>query len=129
MLIHANLGPDKSAVPIAFVAVGGMFDLLFGTKLNAPSAMLVGSIGWSKKAGDRIAKGEELGWFQVRSDISTIALLETTLITMACQYGGSTTICVFPSAAGVVFDEDMATNSEHKVETLVKVGMEIARVR
>ncbi|CAD6567328.1 MAG: hypothetical protein TREMPRED_003549 [Tremellales sp. Tagirdzhanova-0007] len=92
MLIHANFGPSKSAVPIAFVAVG---------------AMLVGSIGWSKKAGDRIAKGEELGWF---------------------QYGGSTTICVFPSAARIVFDEDMTTNSEHKVETLVKVGMEIARV-
>jgi hypothetical protein len=28
-------------------------------------AMLVGSIGWSKKPGDKIVKGEELGWFQV----------------------------------------------------------------
>lgn len=27
--------------------------------------MLVGAIGWSKKAGDKVAKGEELGWFQV----------------------------------------------------------------
>jgi phosphatidylserine decarboxylase len=27
--------------------------------------MLVGSIGWSKKPGDKILKGEELGWFQV----------------------------------------------------------------
>ncbi len=48
---------------------------------------------------------------------------------MACQYGGSTTICVFPSAAGVAFDQDMATSSEHSMETLVKVGMEIARVK
>ena len=27
--------------------------------------MLVGSIGWSRKVGDKVAKGEELGWFQV----------------------------------------------------------------
>ncbi|WVR04306.1 phosphatidylserine decarboxylase [Kwoniella sp. DSM 27419] len=93
MLIHANLGPGREDVPVAFVAVG---------------AMLVGSIGWSKKPGDTIAKGEELGWF---------------------QYGGSTTITVFPSGSGVVFDDDLLKNSEKKVETLVRVGMEIAKVR
>ena len=27
--------------------------------------MLVGSIGWSKCAGEKVAKGEDLGWFQV----------------------------------------------------------------
>ena len=71
MLIHANFGPSKSAVPIAFVAVGGTCDLTSTIQLNVLSAMLVGSIGWSKKAGDRIAKGEELGWFQVRNDVFT----------------------------------------------------------
>ena len=50
MLIHANLGPGREAVPVVHVAIG---------------AMLVGSIGWSKKPGDKVAKGEELGWFQV----------------------------------------------------------------
>lgn len=92
VLINANLGPGKEAVPVAFVAIG---------------AMLVGSIGWSKKPGDKVAKGEELGWF---------------------QYGGSTTIVVLPSAAGIEFDEDMRTNSEKSTETLVRVGMEIAKV-
>ncbi|WVQ83822.1 phosphatidylserine decarboxylase [Cryptococcus sp. DSM 104549] len=91
MIIHATFGRGKEDIPVAFVAVG---------------AMLVGSIGWSKKPGDKIAKGEELGWF---------------------QYGGSTTICVFPSAAGVQFDEDLRVNSEHQIETLVKVGMEIGK--
>ncbi|ORY25366.1 phosphatidylserine decarboxylase-domain-containing protein [Naematelia encephala] len=92
MIIHANFGPGRESIPMAFVAIG---------------AMLVGSIGWSKKTGDKIRKGEELGWF---------------------QYGGSTTICVFPSAAGLQFDEDIRSNSEQSMETLVKVGMEIAKV-
>jgi phosphatidylserine decarboxylase len=66
MLIHANLGPGKEAVPVAFVAVGGGssrpdHDL----RSTHVVAMLVGSIGWSKKPGDKLAKGEELGWFQV----------------------------------------------------------------
>ncbi|WWC59068.1 phosphatidylserine decarboxylase [Kwoniella dejecticola CBS 10117] len=93
MLIHANFGPGKESVPIAFVAIG---------------AMLVGSIGWSKKPGDKVSKGEELGWF---------------------QYGGSTTITVFPSKSGVVFDDDLIDNSEHGLETLVRVGMEIGKVK
>lgn len=92
MLLKAKFGPGRESVPIAFVAVG---------------AMLVGSIGWSKKAGDKVAKGEELGWF---------------------QYGGSTCITIFPSASGIQFDEDIRNNSEHKMETLVKVGMEIATI-
>ncbi|KAK4685590.1 phosphatidylserine decarboxylase, partial [Tremellales sp. Uapishka_1] len=92
MLIHANFGPGRESLPVAFVAVG---------------AMLVGSIGWSKKPGDKVAKGEELGWF---------------------QYGGSTTICVFPSKANVQFDGDILDNSAKSIETLVRVGMEIAKV-
>ncbi|WVF70191.1 phosphatidylserine decarboxylase [Kwoniella sp. CBS 6097] len=93
MLIHANLGPGRESVPIAFVAIG---------------AMLVGSIGWSKKPGDKIVKGEELGWF---------------------QYGGSTTITVFPSSSGLVFDDDLVNNSSKGMETLVRVGMEIGKIK
>ncbi|WVN88892.1 phosphatidylserine decarboxylase [Cryptococcus depauperatus CBS 7841] len=92
MLIHANLGHGREAVPIAFVAVG---------------AMLVGSIGWSKSPGDKVFKGEELGWF---------------------QYGGSTIITLFPSKAGLRFDPDLVETSRRKMETLVKVGMEIGCV-
>ena len=62
MLINANLGPDKPSIPVAFVAVGGGFTASASITILA---MLVGSIGWSKTAGDRVAKGEELGWFQV----------------------------------------------------------------
>lgn len=61
MLINANVGANRPAVPVALVAVG---------------AMLVGSIGWSKKPGDKVAKGEELGWFQVRS----VFLAELTIV-------------------------------------------------
>jgi len=72
MLIHANFGPGREAVPVAFVAIGGKF-IFFALNPSVTvvqclcSAMLVGSIGWSKKTGDKVAKGEELGWFQVSS--------------------------------------------------------------
>ena len=89
MLLQANIG--HKTVPMAFVAVG---------------AMLVGSIGWSKKPGDKVAKGEELGWF---------------------QYGGSTCIVVFPKNA-FQLDSDIVGNSEKTMETLVKVGMEVGKV-
>lgn len=91
MRITADLGDGKKQ-DVVFVAVG---------------AMLVGSIGWSKKTGDTVQKGEELGWF---------------------QYGGSTTICVFPEASGIQFDKDILANSEKSMETLVRVGMEIGSV-
>ncbi len=69
--------------------------------------MLVGSIGWSVKTGDRIVKGQELGWF---------------------QYGGSTTILVMPKTAGIKFDDDLVKNSESHLETIVKVGNRIASI-
>ncbi|THH09563.1 hypothetical protein EW145_g1929 [Phellinidium pouzarii] len=70
---------------VAFVAVG---------------ALLVGAIGWSKKEGDQVQLGEELGWF---------------------AYGGSTVIVAFP-AGMVQFDEDLRVNSDKALETFVKVG-------
>lgn len=65
MLIKANLGPGKESTPMAFVAVGGVFHPPSVRHLADGLAMLVGSIGWSKKPGDKVMKGEELGWFQV----------------------------------------------------------------
>lgn len=52
---------EESGQIVAFVAIG---------------ALLVGAIGWSKKVGDKVDKGEELGWF---------------------AYGGSTVVTVFPA--------------------------------
>lgn len=72
---------------IAFVAVG---------------ALLVGSIGWSKAKGEKVTRGEELGWF---------------------AYGGSTVITVFP-AQMIQFDEDLRTNSASALETYVKVSLD-----
>jgi phosphatidylserine decarboxylase len=72
-------------------------------------AMLVGSIGWSKKPGDTVTKGAEAGWF---------------------AYGGSTMIVVLPSRAvsGVKFDDDLIQTSEKGMETIVRVGNRIAVV-
>lgn len=92
MMIDADLGPGLGNTSTAFVAVG---------------AMLVGTIVWSKKPGDRIKKGEELGYF---------------------QYGGSTCICVFPGHC-VKFDPDLTKASNHGMETLVKVGEKIGTAK
>lgn len=95
MLVSANLGPGREQVPLAFVAIG---------------AMLVGSIGWSKKPGESVKKGEELGWF---------------------QYGGSTVILVSPSQdqTGLQFDADLVSNSEKSTETVVTMGTQIGTLQ
>jgi phosphatidylserine decarboxylase len=67
--------------------------------------MLVGSIGWSKKVGESVKKGEDLGFF---------------------QYGGSTCIVVFPEGK-VKMDEDLVKSSKEPLETLVKVGEHIGK--
>ncbi|KAF8495094.1 phosphatidylserine decarboxylase-domain-containing protein [Hysterangium stoloniferum] len=70
--------------PIAFVAIG---------------ALLVGSIHFTVKKGDKVKKGEELGYF---------------------AYGGSTVITVFPERM-IKFDGDLVEASKKPIETLMKV--------
>ena len=50
--------------------------------------------------GDRVRRGEELGWF---------------------AYSSSTVVVIFPPAM-IEFDEDLRANSEKTLETLVHVG-------
>lgn len=76
LIINATLFPTgqgeaAKVVPVAFVAIG---------------ALLVASINWSKKAGETVKKGDDLGWF---------------------AYGGSTVVCVFPQEAGIQWDDDL----------------------
>lgn len=84
-------GEKNGAVPMAVVAIG---------------ALLVGSIGWDKSPGERIEKGDGLGYF---------------------QYGGSTVVCVFP--AGVEWDADLLKSSENGLETLVRAGERIGKFK
>ncbi|KAJ7606171.1 phosphatidylserine decarboxylase-domain-containing protein [Mycena polygramma] len=92
---------EQTGKTVAFVAIG---------------ALLVGSIEWTKKQGDKIKRGEELGFF---------------------KYGGSTVVVAFPQGA-IEFDADLVANSEGKngdlhvkgpIETLVKVGNSIGRTK
>ncbi|GAA98930.1 hypothetical protein E5Q_05618 [Mixia osmundae IAM 14324] len=89
MVIETPCLDGASTFPVAFVAIG---------------AMLVGAICWSRKEGDQVKKGDELGWF---------------------QYGGSTVIAAFPSAS-IKFDDDLLINSHESVETEIKMGERIA---
>ncbi|KAJ6493576.1 phosphatidylserine decarboxylase-domain-containing protein [Mycena vitilis] len=92
---------EQTGKTVAFVAIG---------------ALLVGSIEWTKKQGDKIKRGEELGFF---------------------KYGGSTVVVAFPQGT-IEFDADLVANSEGKngdlhvkgpIETLVKVGNSIGRTK
>lgn len=69
----------------------------------AIGATMVGSITFTKNEGDYVRKGDEFGYF---------------------SFGGSTVICVFEKDA-IQIDEDLLSNSERSLETLVSVGMRL----
>ncbi|KAF9005969.1 phosphatidylserine decarboxylase-domain-containing protein [Cyathus striatus] len=75
--------------------------------LVAIGALLVGSIVWTggQEKGKDIKRGEELGYF---------------------AYGGSTVVAIFPQGV-IEFDQDLKTNSQKPIETLVKVGYSIGK--
>ncbi|KAL5703743.1 phosphatidylserine decarboxylase [Ranunculus cassubicifolius] len=81
--------------------------LLLSTKdfgkvaMVAIGATMVGSINLTKKEGDEVQKGEEMGYF---------------------QFGGSTVIAVFEKDV-IKFDDDLLANSKRSLETLVQIGM------
>lgn len=66
-------------------------------------AMMVGSTVITRKAGERVERMDELGYF---------------------QFGGSTVLVLFEPNR-IKFDGDLEQNSEGALETLVKVGMSI----
>lgn len=76
----------------------------FNYAIVSVGALLVGSIVMTNAEPEKeLNKGEEMGFF---------------------QYGGSTVIAVFPKDT-VQWDEDLKTNSEKSVETLVQMGERI----
>jgi len=76
----------------------------FGEILYIPvGAMMVGSIILTCKEGDKVKRGQELGYF---------------------KFGGSTILLVI-NKNKILFDVDLLKNSNDCIETLVKVGMSI----
>jgi len=66
-------------------------------------ATMVGSVVLTSKPNTNVIKGEEHGYF---------------------AFGGSTLLLLFKKGS-VSFDKDLLSNSQHQIETLVKVGMKI----
>lgn len=76
----------------------------FGTVLYIPvGATMVGSIILNCKEGDKVSRGDDMGFF---------------------KFGGSTIIMIVPQQK-VQFDTDLIKNSNEKIETLLKVGMSV----
>jgi phosphatidylserine decarboxylase len=71
----------------------------------AVGATQVGSIRWTVKTGDRVKKGQELGYF---------------------AYGGSTLVVLFERNK-ILFDADLRHRSKTASETLVKFGQSLGR--
>ncbi|KAE8366141.1 phosphatidylserine decarboxylase-domain-containing protein [Aspergillus caelatus] len=83
-------------VPIDSVAHGRVMVVCVG-------AMMVGSTVITRQAGEKVTRGEELGYF---------------------KFGGSTLLLLFEE--GVVnFDSDLVDNSKGPLETLIRVGMSV----
>jgi phosphatidylserine decarboxylase len=68
-------------------------------------AAAVGSIRFTRKVGDQLQKGDELGYF---------------------AYGGSTVMTLFKRGQ-ITFDADLAKRSLEGVETLVRTGTSLGR--
>ncbi|ETS81454.1 hypothetical protein PFICI_06456 [Pestalotiopsis fici W106-1] len=66
-------------------------------------AMMVGSTVITRKEGEEVRRGEELGYF---------------------KFGGSTIVLLFEEGK-MVFDDDLVDNSNSALETLISVGMSI----
>ncbi|CAG7962993.1 unnamed protein product [Penicillium olsonii] len=66
-------------------------------------AMMVGSTVITRKAGEKVSRAEELGYF---------------------KFGGSTLLVLFEEGK-VNFDTDLADNSKGPLETLIRVGMSV----
>lgn len=80
----------------------------FGTVMFiAVGAMMVGSTVMTVKDGEHVERGQELGYF---------------------QFGGSTCLVLFQKDT-MAFDEDLVTNSEQAIETLVRVGQSLGAVK
>ncbi|KAJ5153475.1 Phosphatidylserine decarboxylase proenzyme 3 [Penicillium canariense] len=83
-------------VPIDSVAHGRVMVICVG-------AMMVGSTVITRKAGEKVARAEELGYF---------------------KFGGSTLLVLFEEGM-VNFDSDLVDNSRGPLETLIRVGMSV----
>ncbi|KAL1297234.1 hypothetical protein AAFC00_004797 [Neodothiora populina] len=66
-------------------------------------AMMVGSTVITRRAGERVSRAEELGYF---------------------KFGGSTLLLLFEPGK-MVYDADLVDNSQGALETLIRVGMSI----
>ncbi|WFD31000.1 phosphatidylserine decarboxylase [Malassezia sp. CBS 17886] len=85
-----------------------LYSKLFGTVYAvAIGAMMVGSTVLAVEEGQAVQRGDELGYF---------------------KFGGSTIVLVVPEAR-VTVDDDLLSNSEACIETLIHVGMRIGRAK
>ncbi|KAJ5884806.1 hypothetical protein N7495_009316 [Penicillium taxi] len=83
-------------VPIDSVAHGRVMVICVG-------AMMVGSTVITRKAGEKVSRAEELGYF---------------------KFGGSTLLVLFEEGV-CKFDKDLVDNSKGPLETLIRVGMSV----
>lgn len=112
LLSVPSLKEGEAPIPIPIVSVG---------------AMLVGSIAFTKKQGDTVAKADDVGSRCLMLDLERRARRDEAESVYGCSqlgyfcYGGSTVIVLFPKDF-IQFDADLVKYSRECLEVKVRVS-------
>ncbi|KWU41255.1 hypothetical protein RHOSPDRAFT_23357 [Rhodotorula sp. JG-1b] len=104
MAIRSNVSVYSENVRL----VASIDSPVFGEVMNVCvwiGAMMVASIHMTKKEGEEVKRGDEVGYF---------------------AFGGSTIVVLFKPNT-VRFDDDLLANSKNSIETLIRMGTRIGR--
>ncbi|GAA5867646.1 hypothetical protein JCM3774_001544 [Rhodotorula dairenensis] len=102
MAIRSNVSVYSENVRL----VANIDSPVFGEVMNVwIGAMMVASIHMTKKEGEEVKRGDEVGYF---------------------AFGGSTIVVLFKPNT-VRFDDDLLANSKNSIETLIRMGTRIGR--
>lgn len=85
---------------------------------------MVGSIATTVEEGQIVERGEELGYFAFGQSAPNLYIARTSWLTRLT--GGSTIVCLFEKGV-LQWDEDLLSNGQAAIETLVRMGMGIGR--
>lgn len=102
MAIRSTIDVYGENVRVVICIETERFDKIFCVFVGA---MMVGSVKMNVELGDRVKKGNDIGYF---------------------AFGGSTILTIVGSDK-IEWDQDLQTNSNHCLETLVRVGTRVGK--
>ncbi|KAK5160274.1 hypothetical protein LTR04_004642 [Oleoguttula sp. CCFEE 6159] len=108
----------RVVVPIDSVRHGRVMVICVG-------AMMVGSTVITRKAGERVHRAEELGYFKFGRSLAFLCCKQNGKGNRIDGIIGGSTILLLFEPGRMRFDDDLVDNSNTALETLIRVGMSI----